>query len=147
MTAGSLGLRSTWLQVCLPVISRGSLARMIRSAPDGLIFRPQAPCIVGKASSLESHERVGLISLVLSKDYDAPLHTLSNTVLIDALCRSRAVFSVTLDGNCMLHVERLVLLSRTSRLRMDCSPSRYFGHCAVPICKSSCCLMTRLSSC
>ena len=52
------------------------------------------PCIVGKASSLESHERLGLISLVLSKDYDAPLHTLSNTVLIDALCRSRAVFSV-----------------------------------------------------
>ena len=54
------------------------------------------PCIVGKACSLESYKRV--ISLVLSKDYDAPLQLLSNTVLIDALCRSRAIFSITLES-------------------------------------------------
>ena len=65
------------------------------------------PCIVGKASSLESHERVELISLVLSKDYDAPLQSLSNTVLIDALCRSQAIFPITPDGNLTFHVECL----------------------------------------
>ena len=72
------------------------------------------PCIVGKASSLESHERVELISLVLSKDYDAPLQSLCNSVLIDALCRSRAIFSITLDGNRAFHVECLVPLSKVS---------------------------------
>ena len=72
------------------------------------------PCIVGKASSLESHERVELISLVLSKDYDAPLLTLYNTALIDALCSSRGIFrvSITLDGNRTFHVDCLVPLSK-----------------------------------
>ena len=61
---------------------------------------------------LESHQRVEPISLVLSKDYDDPLQTLSNTVLIDALCRSRAIFSISLDGNRTCHVECLVPLSK-----------------------------------
>ena len=34
------------------------------------------PCIVREASSLESHERMEFISLVLSKDYDAPLQNI-----------------------------------------------------------------------
>ena len=71
-------------------------------------------CIVGKASLLESHERVELISLVLSKDYDAPLQSLSNRVLMDPLCRSRAIFSITLDGNRTFHGECLVPLSKVS---------------------------------
>ena len=53
-----------------------------------------------------------MILLVLSKDYDAPLRTLSNRVLIDALCRSRAIFSITLDGNRTFHFECLVPRSR-----------------------------------
>ena len=89
------------------MISRESRARVKRPASDGF-----PPCIVGKASSLEAHERVELISLVLLKENDAPLRTLSNTVLIDALCRSRAIFSITLDGNRTFHVECLVPLSR-----------------------------------
>ena len=39
-----------------------------------------SPCIMGTASSLESHARVELISLELSEDYDAPLQTSFNTV-------------------------------------------------------------------
>ena len=33
-----------------------------------------------------------MISLVLSKDYDPPLQTLSNTVLMDARCKLQAIF-------------------------------------------------------
>ena len=39
---------------------------------------------------------------------------MSNTVLIDALCRSRAIFSITLDGDRPFHVECLVPLSKVS---------------------------------
>ena len=39
-------------------------------------------CNMGKASLLESHELVELISLELSKDYDTPLQRWSNTVLL-----------------------------------------------------------------
>ena len=70
------------------------------------------PCIAGKASSLQSHGRVELIPLEMSRNFNAPLHALSDIVLVEALCRSRAIFSLTLDGNSSFHVECLVPLSR-----------------------------------
>ena len=50
----------------------------------------------GTASSLEPHERLELVPQVISRECDAPADTLSNSELIEALCKSRAVFSVTL---------------------------------------------------
>ena len=70
------------------------------------------PCIAGKASSLQSHGRVELTPQEISRNFDAPLHALSDIVLVEALCRSRAIFSLTLDCNSSFHVECLVLLSR-----------------------------------
>ena len=76
---------------------------------------PCIHCIVGKASSLESHERVELIQLVFLKDFDALWRAVSNTVLIDALCRSREVFAIILDCSNKFHIECLVLLSKFTK--------------------------------
>ena len=50
--------------------------------------------------------------VIMNRNFNAPLHALSVIVLVEALCRSRAIFFLTLDGNSSFHVEWLVPLSR-----------------------------------
>ena len=69
--------------------------------------------MAGKASSLQSHERVELTTpLEISKNYNAPLYALSDIVLVETLCSSQAIFFLTLDDNSRFHVECLLPLSR-----------------------------------
>ena len=72
--------------------------------------------MAGKASSLQSHERVELTTpLEISKNYNAPLYALSDIVLVETLCSSQAIFFLTLDDNSRFHVECLLPLSRIKK--------------------------------
>ena len=78
------------------------------------------PYISGKASSLQSQKQVELTPFEMSKNYNAPLYALSDIVLVEALCRSQAIFFLTLDGNSNFYVECLVHLRRICKTCPAC---------------------------
>ena len=121
------GSDGTGIQLCQPVQGCLPLLSVARLPPgdstgiigaygeDSIRWIELPPCIAGMASSLQPHEREELTRLEISRNYNAPLHPLSDIVLVEALCRSRAIFYLTLDavdGNSSFHVECLVPLSR-----------------------------------
>ena len=130
---------------CSALVPPGGPTRMIGAYDeDSSKWTELPPCIAGKASSLGSHERVELTPLEISRYYYAPLHALSDIVLVEALCRSRAIFSLTLDGNNSFHVDPQQDLQNIPCFRVDNSPSGRYRLYAVSIFKPSCCLSARL---
>ena len=63
-----------------------------------------------------------LTPLEISKNYNAPLYVLSDIAPVEALCRSLAIFSLTLDGNSNFHVECLVPLNRICKTNAASKP-------------------------
>ena len=85
---------------CAPALPPGDSTRIIGAYDeDSIKWIELSPLIAGKASSLQSHERVELTPLEVSKSYNAPLYALFGIVLVEALCRSQAIFSLTLEEN------------------------------------------------
>ena len=72
---------------------------------------PLPPCIVGQVRSMASHDCMEL-EQVVSAHEQTELGVVPDSQLADALCRSRSVFSFTLDGQSQLTVECLVPLRR-----------------------------------
>jgi len=70
------------------------------------------PCIVGRVRAMASYEQLELEHCPGELISDLDLEQLSDSLLLDQLCKTRAVFQYTIDGVSYVAVECLTPLSR-----------------------------------